>query len=117
MGGGYKSDPDSDGDVLRTAYRGVEFPDVSLKTIGLRTVRSEKHDALWFDTIPAEFSRWYYLDWYGYFFNPIQPGFFMKISDGFIQLEMDLMITGYFSIRGENGYGLASMPIHGIMML
>ena len=68
-GGGYKSDPDSDGDVLRTAYRGVEFPDVSLKTIGLRTVRSEKHDALWFDIRPAEFSRWYYLDWYGYFFQ------------------------------------------------
>ena len=26
-----KSDPEMNGDVLRTAYRGVEFPDVSQK--------------------------------------------------------------------------------------
>ena len=68
-GGGYKSDPYDEGDTLRIAYRGVEFPTSNLRTIGLRSARGEKNDPLWFDKNTLPFSQWYHLDWYGYFYE------------------------------------------------
>jgi formylglycine-generating enzyme required for sulfatase activity len=68
-GGGYKSDPNDVGDVLRVAYRGVEFPHRNAKTIGLRTVRGKFDDELWFDRKSYNFNRWYQLDWYGLFYQ------------------------------------------------
>jgi len=72
-GGSYKSDPSSDNDFLkddlRITSRGVEFTNVNRKTIGLRTVRRDLDDALWFDKKKISYNRWFQLDWYGYYYD------------------------------------------------
>lgn len=72
-GGSYKSDPsdlyDILGDDLRLASRGVEFVDSNRKTIGLRTTRRKLDDNLWFDKQNLSQVNWYYLEWFGHFYQ------------------------------------------------
>ena len=72
-GGSYKSDPSTDNDFLkddlRITSRGVEFTIANKKTIGLRTVRRNLDDALWFDKKKISYNRWFQLDWYGYYYD------------------------------------------------
>ena len=78
-GGGFKDAPlNEEGYPLRIAFRHVEFPESARRSIGLRTVRSEMHDSLWFDasTVHGASSNWFYLDWFGYFYPS-----FIGVSD------------------------------------
>ena len=68
-GGGYKSDPEDEGNVLRIAFRDVEFATSSRKTLGLRTTRRVLVDKLWFDQVETIHNKWYILDWFGYFYD------------------------------------------------
>jgi len=71
-GGGYKDGPGMDeGKPLRIAFRHVEYPEKSRRSIGFRTVRSFVAEKLWSSSI--EFSgaaiNWYFLDWFGYYYQ------------------------------------------------
>ena len=68
-GGGYKSDPEDEGNVLRIAFRDVQFATSSQKTLGLRTTRRALADKLWFDQVETIHNKWYSLDWFGYFYD------------------------------------------------
>tara|TARA_B100000212_G_scaffold321378_1_gene279887 strand:- start:158 stop:1534 length:1377 start_codon:yes stop_codon:yes gene_type:complete len=80
-GGGFKNGPSSsEGEPLRLAFRHVEYPDESKKSIGLRCVRSDLEDALWFDADSyhsyspsveqSSTGKWYQLNWFGFYFQP-----------------------------------------------
>ena len=71
-GGGFKNGPSSSqGEPLRLAFRHVQFPSVSMKSIGLRCVRSDEEDTLWSGAKPlgSESSHWFHLNWLGYFYS------------------------------------------------
>lgn len=72
-GGSYKSDPSDQNDFLKDdlkiSSRGVEFHNVNRKTIGLRTVRRQLDDELWFDRKETRFHRWFISPWYGSFYQ------------------------------------------------
>ena len=71
-GGGYKDGPGIDeGKPLRIAFRHVEYPSKSRRSIGFRTVRSFVEDELWSlsEDLGAVAKNWYYLDWLGYYYK------------------------------------------------
>lgn len=71
-GGGYKDGPGMDeGKPLRTAFRGIEFPGVSRRSIGFRCVRSMSKEELWVskqDLSPVA-KNWFFMPWFGYFYQ------------------------------------------------
>ena len=82
-GGGYKSDPEDEGNVLRIAFRDVNSPQVLKKTIGLRTTRRKLNDKLWFDRLrPYTINGLF--DWFGYFYHSGTNGWVYHTNYGWI---------------------------------
>ena len=92
-GGGFKNGPSSsEGEPLRLAFRHVEYPGESKKSIGFRCARSDQEDALWFDAYSypplverAYSGTWYQLDWFGFYFKyDSYPGWVFHSEYGWI---------------------------------
>lgn len=92
-GGGFKNGPSSsEGEPLRLAFRHVEYPVESKKSIGFRCARSDQEDALWFDAYSypplverAYSGTWYQLDWFGFYFKyDSYPGWVFHSEYGWI---------------------------------
>ena len=98
-GGGFKNGPSSgEGEPLRLAFRGVEFPDENKRSIGLRCVRSDQEDPLWFDANATAISSnqsfdrgsWYQLNWFGsYFKTELFPGWVFHLEYGWVYPDPD----------------------------
>ena len=71
-GGGYKDSPGmEEGKPLRIAFRHVEFPHKSKRSIGFRCVRSTEEEDLWIteSEVGQPFLNWYYLNWFGHYYR------------------------------------------------
>ncbi len=67
-GGNFRSNPDLNGNELRLAYRHSHLPNSTLRRLGIRCVRGDIDDPLWFHANElAGFPQWFYLDWFGYY--------------------------------------------------
>lgn len=72
-GGGYKDGPGMDeGKPLRLAFRDIEYPYISRRSIGFRCVRALTNEELWIGSIEVGLNaqHWFYLDWFGYYYKP-----------------------------------------------
>ena len=83
---------------MRLAFRGVEFPDENKRSIGLRCVRSDQEDPLWFDANVTAISSnqsfyrgsWYQLNWFGsYFKTELFPGWVFHLEYGWVYPDPD----------------------------
>jgi hypothetical protein len=72
-GGGYKDGPGKEeGKPLRLAFRDVEYPYNSRRSIGFRCVRALTKEELWLGSteVGSNSQHWFYLDWFGYYYKP-----------------------------------------------
>ncbi|MDC0156655.1 SUMF1/EgtB/PvdO family nonheme iron enzyme [Verrucomicrobia bacterium] len=72
-GGNYTSYTETDrqsGNSLRIAYREAHLPDLPSRMRGIRCVRGNVDDPLWVTATKwKHFPNWYYLDWFGHYFQ------------------------------------------------
>lgn len=71
-GGGYKDGPGMDeGKPLRLAFRGVDYPSQSRRSIGFRCVRTFVDEELWINAMAVgnHAENWFFLDWFGHYYK------------------------------------------------